>query len=175
MAAAGQEVDRDAERLAVQAGGALRAVRVVVGADEAGAARECRERDREEPLDLRHAGGLGGRRGKQHAVGLGAAVGDVVQVEQAGQRVADEDDVASGERAQLAVERAAPGRERGKIRVGQVRVGDALAVGSQPGGEPCLPVPRSGALEAVQDEERAGRHRRYRSPKWRSERSTSRA
>ena len=64
------------------------------------------QRDREEAGDLRQLGALRRRRDEQHAVGLRAALGDVVQPQQARQRVADDDHLARRQRVQLAFEHA---------------------------------------------------------------------
>ena len=120
---AGQHVGGDAERPAVERGGALRAVRVVVRADQPRAAAQRGQRHGEERLDLGHPGGLRRRRHEQQPVGLRAALGDVVQPQQAGERVADDDRLAGRQGGQLAVEHAAPGVRAtgGRRRAGRGR------------------------------------------------------
>ena len=124
------------------------------------------QRRGEERRDLRQPGGLRRRRDEQQPVGLRAALGDVVQPQQAGERMADDDRLAGRQRGQLALEHAPPRVRRRHVGVGQVGVGDALGVGLQPGRQPRLPVARPGALRG-----RAGSGRcatpsdRYRNPR----------
>jgi len=147
---AGQHVDRQAEGLAVERRRSRRAVGVIVGTHDARVALELREGHREERREVLV---LGGRRDEEHALRLGPAALDVVEPQHAGERMAD-DDALAAEGLELASERVEPLRQERRVGVRQVRIGDVLAVAAQAAREPGLPVPRPGALPAVEDEER---------------------
>jgi hypothetical protein len=161
VAAAGNHVGGDLERLSIDAVGARRAVGIVVGADDSGFVADGGDQERCEIGGRREAGDVrpedvrARRTYEEHAVDAFARseAGRVVKPCEHGERVAQDDPLAVSELGELGADELEPALEAGAVGFWELRVEDDLAPTAELLGEPVLPVlGRAAVLGAVQDQ-----------------------
>ena len=169
MATAGNEVDVEVERLRVRDACALRAIGIIVAADDADPRPRCSREGRRAQAGWRHEVryrrpecARAGRRDKQNAFDLllARSTYGMVEPKKAAERVSDHNAFGTAELHQLCGEQLEPRIESGLIWVRKLWVEDDLAMSAQLLGEVVLPMTRRPPVfDTVDDQSSSPGHR----------------
>ena len=169
MATAGNEVDVEVERLRIRDACALRAIGIIVAADDANPRPRCSREGRRAQAGWRHEVryrrpecARAGRRDKQNAFDLllARSTYGMVEPKKAAERVSDHNAFGTAELHQLCGEQLEPRIESGLIWVRKLWVEDDLAMSAQLLGEVVLPMTRRPPVfDTVDDQSPSPGHR----------------